>query len=304
MKHLISSEQFTADLLHELFVLADQMKSHPRDFDDVLKHKVVATLFYEPSTRTRLSFESAVQRLGAKLISTENAREMSSAIKGENILDSIRVVQGYCDAIILRHYENDAARKATEVARVPVINAGGGTGEHPTQALLDLYTIHSFKKRISGTKVAVLGDLKNGRTIHSLLKGLALYSDIEVYGLSRKGLELPDEYIHYLKDRGITYHALSSLEDIPVFVDVLYHTRTQTERMNGEQAGSGEIIIDQAAMNRFSDQSLLMHPLPRNQEIAQELDSDPRAIYFRQSENGLFIRMALLYLLLGATVGR
>ncbi|MFB5761470.1 aspartate carbamoyltransferase [Paenibacillus medicaginis] len=304
MKHLISSEQFTAGLLHELFVLADQMKSHPRDFDDILKHKVVATLFYEPSTRTRLSFESAVQRLGAKLISTENAREMSSAIKGENILDSIRVVQGYCDAIILRHYENDAARKATEVASVPIINAGGGTGEHPTQALLDLYTIYSFKQKISGSKVAVLGDLKNGRTIHSLIKSLSLYDDIEIYGFSRIGLEMPAEYISYLNSRQVSYHAVSSFEEIPGTVDVLYHTRTQTERISDEKVSSGEIIIDREVMKRFSDATLLMHPLPRNQEIAQEVDFDPRAIYFKQSENGLFIRMALLTSLLGATVGR
>lgn len=293
MKHFISTEQLSRELLERLFCLADQIRNHPWKYSEILRHKVVATLFFEPSTRTRLSFESALQRLGAKLISSENAKEMSSFAKGENIRDTIRVIQGYCDAIILRHYDNNAAREAAKVARIPIINGGCGSGEHPTQTLLDLYTIYRNKKRMDGLKIAILGDLKFGRTVHSLVNALSLFQGIEIYGYGIKNLDLQTEYVSSIQSKGIKYHPVSSFEEIPESIDVLYQTRIQKERIT-ESTNFSYIIIDRKIMSCFSIDTLLMHPLPRNDEISEEVDEDPRAVYFEQTENGLYARMALL----------
>ena len=197
MRHVVSCDQFTRANLEQLFALTDAMQNNSSKFSTALAGKIVATIFYEPSTRTRLSFEAAVARLGGQIISTENAKEMSSAIKGESLLDTIRVVAGYCDSIVLRHPYNQAAVKADGVAAVPIINAGSGSGEHPTQALLDVYTIYTYKQRLDGLTIAVLGDLRFGRTVHSLVKLLTLYEDVTIYGLSRDLLALPDEYVSF-----------------------------------------------------------------------------------------------------------
>lgn len=295
MYHILTSEQFKREELDELFKITDEIRLNLRDYNSVLSDKVIATLFYEPSTRTRLSFETAVQRLGGKLISTENAREASSVAKGESLLDTIRIIQSYADAIILRHYENDAAMQAASVARVPIINAGSGSGEHPTQALLDVYTIYKLKKKIDGISIAMIGDLRFGRAVHSLIRLLALYEGITFYGLSSETFALPEEDVNYLEKRGFRYIPCKSFKDIPEDVDVLYQTRMQRERFQNLNLKEENFIIDSSIINNFSKNTLLMHPLPRNNEIAVEVDKDPRAVYFIQAENGMYVRMGILY---------
>ena len=298
MKHVVSCEQFTRDEIQALFARTDHIRENQGEYANALNSKVVATLFYEPSTRTRLSFEAAILRLGGKNISTENAKEMSSAIKGESIEDTIRVIDGYADAIVMRHPDNNSSVDAAAASRVPIINAGAGSGEHPTQALLDAYTIHKRKGKIDGVSVAVLGDLLYGRTIHSLIKLLSLYGDVKIYGLSIESLALPQEYIDYLAKRGITYTPVKSLTDLPSDLDIIYQTRTQTERFLEKGIKAEEIVLDNISMAHFGSDTLVLHPLPRNCEIAPEFDSDPRAVYFEQSLNGMFVRMGLLHTLL------
>lgn len=302
VKHVVSIDDFQDQEMNYLFRITDQIRQSPQHYADSLEGKVVATLFYEPSTRTRLSFEAAIQRLGGKVISTENARELSSAVKGEKLEDTIRVVQGYSDAIVLRHYEDQAAEIAAKVADVPVINAGCGAREHPTQALLDLYTIYSLKGTIDGLTYVISGDLLYGRTVHSLVKKLAHYPNVKIYGLSRPEFALPQAYVDYLAKYRITYLPCTDFDEIPPDVDVIYHTRTQLERINKQITERAEIIIDQQVMNRFSKNTILMHPLPRNREIAPEVDQDERAVYFQQSRNGMYVRMALLHILLHPSV--
>ncbi|SHE36461.1 aspartate carbamoyltransferase [Seinonella peptonophila] len=299
MEHVLSIDSFSTEDLLALFRLTDRIKHYPDRYREVLSSKVVATLFYEPSTRTRLSFEAAIQRLGGHVISTENARELSSAVKGENLRDTIRVVHGYADAIILRHYENEAADIAASVADVPIINAGSGSNEHPTQAMLDLYTIYSHKGRWNQLSYVLSGDLRYGRTVHSLVKKLSESPNVTIYGLSHPAFRLPEEYIALLHKNNIPYHACSRIEEIPSDIDVIYHTRTQLERMEDSDESVQEIIIDLQALNHFRAETILLHPLPRNREIATEVDQDPRALYFAQSKNGMYVRMALLTTLLG-----
>lgn len=293
MKHVISIEDFSIEQIESLCQLTDQIIASPENFREALANKVIATLFYEPSTRTRLSFEAAIQRLGGSVISTENARELSSAVKGENLEDTIQVVQGYADGIVLRHFDDHAASSAASVAQVPIINAGSGSLEHPTQALLDLYTIYSIKGGIENQTVLVSGDLLYGRTVHSLVKKLAHYPGIVIYGLSNPGLALPQEYVDYLQAHEVPYIPCTKLEEVGQSIDVIYHTRTQLERFTADGEIS-EIIIDQQALDYLGEQAILMHPLPRNQEIAPEVDQDDRAVFFTQSRNGMYVRMALL----------
>jgi len=298
MRHVISSSQFTKEDLTTLFALTSDLKHEPSRYRNSLSGKVVATLFYEPSTRTRLSFESAIQRLGASLISTENAKEVSSSVKGESLSDTIRIIEGYAEAIVMRHHENDAAEEASKIASVPIINAGGGSGEHPTQSLLDCYTIYEQRGSLDQLSIAVIGDLRYGRTVHSLVKMLSLFDGLTVYGVSLPGLELSESYIQYIEEHGGMYVACTSLDDIPSDVDVLYQTRTQRERMTVREGNVQEFVIDQQVLHSFAKHTIVLHPLPRNQEIASEVDSDPRALYFEQAKNGMWVRMALLYMLL------
>ena len=293
MKNLISCEQFTKENLKEIFDLADVVKANPKKYLNALQGKVVTTLFFEPSTRTRLSFETAVVRLGAKLVSTENGKSNSSSTKGESLEDTIKVVTGYTDAIIMRHSFNDAAERAQKVSTVPIINAGSGKGEHPTQSLLDAYTIRKEKGRLDNLKIAILGDLINGRTIHSLIKLFGLYENIEFYGLSKENLALPEKYVKIIEESGNKYFKCNSFNDIPKDVDVMYHTRIQAERCD-EDLGSEEFIINKEILNQFSKNTIVMHPLPRVDEISTDIDDDKRAKYFEQAHNGMWVRMALL----------
>lgn len=293
MKHVLSCEQYTRESLENLYELTDKIVENPEDFRHALENKIIATMFFEPSTRTRLSFESAILRLGAKVISTENASANSSARKGETIEDTIKVVQEYADAIVMRHSDDKSAEKAASVAKVPILNAGSGKGEHPTQALLDVYTIRKHKGKIDGIKVAILGDLIYGRTIHSLLRLLSLYDNIEIYGLSKKEFALPEKYVKMLADKNIKYTICNSFDDMPKDIDVMYHTRIQSERFEGD-FGKEEYIINKEVLNKFSKDTLVLHPLPRLEEISTDIDDDPRAVYFEQAHNGVPVRMSLI----------
>ncbi len=293
MKHVLSSDQYNKESLEELFDLVDKIKKNPKEYQHKLEDKIIAIMFYEPSTRTRLSFEAAALKLGAKIITTENAGEFSSAAKGETIQDTVKVIAGYADAMVIRHKMDTSAVEAASVNAIPILNAGAGKGEHPTQALLDIYTIREEKRKIEGNKVAILGDLKYGRTIHSLLKLLSLYENIEIYGLSKDAFSLPQEYIDMLKSKGIEYKKCTIFDDLPKDIDIIYHTRIQAERFEGD-FGKEEFIINKEVLNKFSKDTILMHPLPRVIEIATDVDDDPRACYFKQAHNGLFVRMALL----------
>ena len=298
MYNVVTAEQFTKEELNEIFDLARKIKNNPKKYSKKLNGKIVAVMFYEPSTRTRLSFETAILRLGGQVIGTENASSNSSSKKGETIEDTIKILQGYADAIVMRHGDENSSKRAISVANVPILNAGAGKGEHPTQALLDMYTIKDKIGDLNGVKVVILGDLKYGRTIHSLIKLLSLYDNVEIYGLSKDAFALPEEYVEFLKNKNINYKVCNSFDELPNDADVLYHTRIQSERFEGD-FGKEEFIINKEVLSKFSDNTIVMHPLPRNEEISEDIDNDPRAMYFEQAVNGLYVRMALLVKALG-----
>ena len=292
MKHVLNAKQFDRESLEQLFELTDDIQKNPAKYAKKLDGKIVAVMFYEPSTRTRMSFQTAILRLGGQYIATENAASNSSGKKGETLQDTVKILQGYADAIVIRHSSDTWPEEAAQIATVPIINGGAGKGEHPTQALLDLYTIREHRKSLDGVKIAILGDLVNGRTIHSLLRLVSLYENVEVYGLSKECFALPQKYIDMLANRGINYQKCSSFADIPKDVDVMYHTRIQSERFEGD-FGREEFIINQEILKQFSDHTIVLHPLPRNEEISEDIDNDPRALYFNQAVNGLYVRMGL-----------
>ncbi|MFH1997317.1 MAG: aspartate carbamoyltransferase [Patescibacteria group bacterium] len=302
-KHIISVKQFLdIDILDKIFQLADEMEKNDKanKLQYSLKGKILATVFYEPSTRTRFSFESAMHKLGGSVITTESAPHFSSVTKGETLQDTIKVINGYADAIVLRHQEEGSAKIASEVSSVPIINAGDGIGEHPTQALLDLYTIKREFGKIDNLKIALIGDLLYGRTIHSLIYLLALYKKVKIYLVSPKQLKLPEECKDYLTQKKIEFEELTDLNEVLDKIDVLYVTRIQKERFKSEQEygqAKDAYIIDRKIVNQLKENTIIMHPLPRVNEISSELDGDKRAVYFRQAQNGLYIRMALLHLI-------
>lgn len=285
-RHLLSVDQFTTEHLSRLFQLTERLQ-RGSTWQQVPRGTVSTNLFYEPSTRTSSSFYSAMVKLGGSVIPINDVN-FSSVSKGETLEDTVRVMAGYCDAIVLRHPQKGAVARAAAVSPVPVINAGDGVGEHPTQALLDLYTIYQKVGLRSGLKVALVGDLAHGRTVHSLLKLLRLY-DAEVHLVSPRGLEMPKE----LTDIKDTHHR--DLWGCISEVDVVYMTRVQRERIPdpalASQLGSYEITLEM--MNLAQPHMILMHPLPRMEEISTVIDRDPRAIYFEQSANGLFVRQAI-----------
>ena len=298
-RHVVSAEQFPRGLLEELLASTDEMArrllaARP----PLLPGRVMATLFYEPSTRTRLSFESAMLRLGGQVVSTENARDFSSAIKGETLEDTVRIVGGYSDCIVLRHPEEGAAARAAAVSTVPVINAGDGRGEHPTQALLDLYTIRAELGRLEGLRVVMAGDLANGRTVHSLIRLLSQYRGLKVTLAGPEQLRLPAPTVQALRDSGAEVREAESLLEAVVGADVVYQTRIQAERLSEplEEAGrdAARFRVTKEVMAALPQGAVVMHPLPRVGEIDPEVDSDPRAAYFRQARNGVPVRMALL----------
>ncbi|MBW1635634.1 MAG: aspartate carbamoyltransferase [Deltaproteobacteria bacterium] len=305
LEHVYESQQFDSELLDIIFTVADEMKNDlllkKRRYSQVLKDKIMASLFYEPSTRTRFSFESAMARLGGSILTTENAKEFSSASKGETLYDSTRVMCGYADLIVMRHNKPGSAKMAAEASSVPVINAGDGSGQHPTQALLDLYTIKDSFSTINGLSIAMVGDLKYGRTVRSLSYLLTKYSNITIYFVSPSVCRMDDDIKNYLTENDIKWKDEDSLEKVLPLVDCIYMTRIQRERFpNPEdyESAAGKYIIDVEQAGMMKEKSIIMHPLPRVDEISREVDKDPRARYFQQAGNGLYIRMALLYLLL------
>ena len=301
-RDILSVRQFDqADLAH-IFGVAHEMSEMVRRVGsfDLLKGKILASLFYEPSTRTSSSFTAAMERLGGSVIPINEVR-YSSVAKGESLPDTVRTLEAYADVIVLRHPETGSAALAARYARKPIINAGDGVGEHPTQALLDLFTIREELGRIDGLTVTMLGDLKYGRTVHSLARLLALY-DIRLNFVSPEILRMPAEIIEELSAKGIPLTEQTNLDAVLAATDVLYVTRVQKERFTEPELYEqvkGAYVIDLETMRRAKDSMIVMHPLPRVGEIAMEVDDDPRAAYFRQMEYGLYIRMALLAMVLG-----
>ncbi|TMB78100.1 MAG: aspartate carbamoyltransferase [Chloroflexi bacterium] len=297
MGHVIESQQFSRTLLEDLFARSEEMKGEPHRFVGRLAGQVMAALFYEPSTRTRLSFEAAMLRLGGTTMGTDNAREFSSASKGETLEDTIRIVSGYADVIVLRHNEEGAARRAAAVSTVPIINAGDGPGQHPTQALLDLYTIRDELSRIDGVRVAMVGDLANGRTVRSLTYLLSKFKEIKFWFVAPPQVAMHDDLKTHLDEHQLPWVETQDLDAVLPEVDVVYMTRIQKERFTDPEtynAVKGVYRIDRRSMALMRKYAILMHPLPRVDEIAPEVDEDPRAAYFRQARNGLHVRMALL----------
>jgi aspartate carbamoyltransferase catalytic subunit len=283
-------------MIEQLFESANQMRTE-RVHDNPLRAKILSTLFYEPSTRTRLSFESAMLRLGGQVIATENAREFSSAIKGETVEDTVRIVAGYADAIVIRHYEQGAAERAAAVAPVPIINAGDGPGEHPTQALLDLFTIRAELGRIDGLKVALVGDLRYGRAARSLALMFGLTTDTELLFVSPDAVTMGQDVREALRQRDVSFRDEPDLNEALRVADVIYQTRIQRERfatLNEYDAVRDVYILDERSLSHLRPDAVILHPLPRVNEIAAAVDNDPRAAYFRQAHNGVFLRMALL----------
>lgn len=298
LRHVVESQQFTVPLLMELFDRTRQMeKIVARGGTLDYQKKILATLFYEPSTRTRFSFEAAMHRLGGRVLSTEHARFFSSEMDGEQVEDSIRIIGSYADVVVIRHNEAGGAKRAAQVSPVPVINAGDGQGgQHPTQALLDLYTIYR-ERPLNGLSVAIIGDLDKGRTARSLAYLLAKFERVKIFFVAPPQLQIAADILHYLDHHGVRYELGSEIDGVIENVDVVYQTRIRPDRL--ADAGSlKRYTIDSAVVRRMKETAMILHPLPRTVELDANVDADPRALYFRQAANGLYVRMALLAMLL------
>lgn len=299
-RDIVSIEDFSREEINYILKVSQSMEPLASKGSDMLKGKILATLFFEPSTRTRLSFETAMLKLGGSTIGFAEA-EVASVRKGENLADTIRTVENYADVIALRHPLDGAAKLAAEFAKVPILNAGSGSEEHPTQALMDLYTIQKEKGKIDGLTIALVGDLRYGRTVHSLAYALAFY-DIKLYLISPESLKMRKEVIHAVEKK-ISVVEGTNLEEVISQVDVLYVTRIQKERFPdaAEYAKvKGTYKIDLELLKNAKKDLIILHPLPRVDEIAAEVDATPQARYFQQVWNGIVVRMALLALVLGA----
>lgn len=305
MRHLMSPLDFSVEELGRLLDLASDIEKNPAKYAHACDGKVLATLFYEPSTRTRLSFESAMIHLGGQVLGFSNAAS-SSAAKGESVSDTIRMVSCYADICAMRHPKEGAPMVATAVSSIPVINAGDGGHQHPTQTLTDLMTIYSLKGRLDHLTIGLCGDLKFGRTVHSLINALVRYDNISFVFISPEELRIPG-YIRedVLDEKGVPYKEVERLEDVIGGLDLLYMTRVQRERFFNEEDYvrlKDFYILDKAKMALAGPDMLVLHPLPRVNEISVEVDSDPRAAYFKQVQYGLYVRMALILTLLEVSV--
>ena len=303
LHHVIEAQQFDVPTLLCLIETTQEMeKAVSGGGTSDLHKRIMATLFYEPSTRTRFSFETAMYRLGGSVISTENAAEFSSVAKGETLEDTVRILNGYADVLVIRHYEVGSAKRAASVSRVPVINAGDGAGQHPTQALLDLYTIHKEIGSIDGLRIAMVGDLAQGRTVRSLAYLLSKFQNIRIYFVAPPLLKMKGDILDHLREKNVWYAEETDLDKVLPEVNVVYQTRIQKERFGDRiadyEACRGVYVINSDSLRLMKADAIVMHPLPRLDEIAMEVDSDPRAAYFRQAQNGLCVRMALLRMVL------
>ena len=301
-KHLIDVKDFTKDEIKEILDLAYDISNNPEKFSNVCSGKILATLFYEPSTRTRLSFETAMLRLGGKVIGFSNPNS-SSVSKGESIADTVRVCSCYADIIAMRHPSEGAPKVASMYAQIPVINAGDGGHQHPTQTLTDLLTIRSIKESLSNHVIGICGDLKFGRTVHSLIKALSRYQNNKFILISPAELKVP-KYIkeEILEKNNIEFEEIENIEDALPKIDIIYMTRIQKERfLDSDQYErlKNSYVLDNEKLNMASKDTIVMHPLPRVNEIAYEVDKDDRACYFKQAKYGIYVRMALMCKLLG-----
>ena len=302
MRHLIDPLDFTQQEITTLLDLADRIHDDPAAYQDVATHKKLATLFYEPSTRTRLSFEAAMLNLGGHVLGFPS-ENVSSASKGESVADTIRVVSCYADIVAMRHPKEGAPLRASRYSRIPVINAGDGGHQHPTQTLTDLMTIRRRKGRLDNLTIGFCGDLKFGRTVHSLIKSLARYNNVKFVLISPEELRVPDYIINeVLEPRGIPYIETRNLEGALPDLDILYMTRVQRERFFNEEDYirlRDSYILTAEKLSLAPADMAVLHPLPRVNEITLDVDDDPRAAYFEQAQNGVYVRMALIMTLLG-----
>jgi len=298
LRHLIESQQFTVPLLMELFHRSRGMervvaRGGSLDYQD----KILATLFYRPSTRTRFCFEAAMHRLGGKVLSTEHTGTFSSEVEAEQVEDSIRIIGSYSDVIVVRHPEEGGARRAAQVSPVPVINAGDGEGgQHPTQALLDLYTIYR-ERPLGGLSVAIIGELDKGRTARSLAYLLAKFERVKIFFVSPPQMQMKPDILEYLNEHSVRYELESEIDCVIGEVDVVYQTRIRPERVRDRQE-LHRYAINSTVLGKMKADALILHPLPRTVELDKTVDGDPRALYFKQAANGLYVRMALLTMLL------
>ena len=301
MRHLMNPLDFSVEELDRLFELAADIEANPAAFSHACAGKKLATCFYEPSTRTRLSFEAAMLNLGGSVLGFSDAAS-SSASKGESVADTIRIISCYADICAMRHPKEGAPMVAASFSGIPVINAGDGGHQHPTQTLTDLMTIRSLKGRLNHLTVGLCGDLKFGRTVHSLINALSRYDNIRFIFISPEELRVPDYVIEMLKEKNIPYEEVIRLEDSLPQLDLLYMTRVQRERFFNEEDYirlKDFYILDKAKLSLAPADMLVLHPLPRVNEISVDVDDDPRAVYFKQAQYGVYVRMALILTLLG-----
>lgn len=298
LQHVVESQQFTVPLLMELFERTRGMERIvARGGSLDYQNRILATLFYAPSTRTRFCFEASMHRLGGRVLSTEHAHVFSSEMEGEQVEDSIRILGSYCDVIVIRHHQEGGAKRAALVSPVPVINAGDGDGgQHPTQALLDLYTIYR-ERTLNGLSVALIGELDKGRTARSLAYLLAKFERVRMVFVSPPETQMKPDILAYLDEHGVQYEQVSDLNRVVGEVDVIYQTRIRPERLRDRES-LRQYAIDSSVLRRMKPDALILHPLPRTVELDRSVDDDPRALYFRQAKNGLYVRMALLTMLL------
>lgn len=301
MRHLISPLDLSLTELHEVLNLAEEIIADPKKYNNVCHGKKLATLFYEPSTRTRLSFEAAMLNLGGSILGFSSA-DSSSAAKGESVADTIRVISSYADICAMRHPKEGAPFVASQYSSIPVINAGDGGHNHPTQTLTDLLTIKNLKGRLNDITIGFCGDLKFGRTVHSLIHALARYEGIKFVMISPDELKIPS-YLReeVIEPKQIPYKEVKLLEDVMPELDILYMTRVQKERFFNEEDYirlKDAYILDTKKMQHAKEDMLVLHPLPRVNEISTDVDKDPRAVYFKQAEFGVYVRMALIMKLL------
>ena len=304
MRHLLSPLDMSVEELDSLFDLANDIEKNPDKYKDACRNKKIATLFYEPSTRTRLSFEAAMINLGGQVLGFSEAAS-SSAAKGESLADTIKVVSCYADICAMRHPKEGSALVAANNANIPVINAGDGGHQHPTQTLTDLLTIRSLKGKLGGFTIGLCGDLKFGRTVHSLINALLRYDDIKFVLISPEELKVPDYIREAIEEAGCEYEEVTNLDDVMGDLDILYMTRVQRERFFNEEDYirlKDSFILTKDKMKEAREDMLVLHPLPRVNEISVKVDKDPRAVYFKQAQYGVYVRMALILKLMEVEV--
>lgn len=303
-RHLIEPTNFSCEELEEIFRLADDIIANKEKYMDVCKGKLLASLFYEPSTRTKFSFDSAMYRLGGQVIGFSDPNT-SSAAKGENLADTTITIANYVDIMVVRHPKEGTAKLMSKASCVPVINAGDGGHQHPTQTLTDLLTIRHYKKRFNNLKIGVCGDLKFGRTIHSLVKAMSRYDNVSFVFISPEELEMPTYIKEELDKKGVQYEETNNLDLVINQLDILYMSRVQRERFVSEEEYlrlKDYFILTKEKLENAREDLIVMHPLPRVNEISTDVDSDSRAVYFEQAKFGMFVRMALIIKLLGLEV--